>query len=66
MEETKGLLPTEEHINILMSNPERAFQFDEVYGEGAANKYLKVTEVKKPEEETKTKKGIKANIIPGR
>ena len=45
MEESKGLLPTEEHIEMLMSNPERAFQFDKVYGDGASNKYLKVTEV---------------------
>ena len=33
--------PTEAHIEHLRNNPDSAHRFDEVYGEGASQKYLK-------------------------
>ena len=38
-----ALVPKQEHIERLMLNPQEAYLFDEKYGTGAANKYLKVT-----------------------
>lgn len=35
-----GKEPTEEHINMLKSNPDRKADFDELYGTGAADRYL--------------------------
>ena len=63
--ETTSPLPKQEHIDLLLENPNTAHLFDQVYGEGASVKYL--PEIKTTEEDKKKKpvSGITANSLIG-
>ena len=53
--ETTSALPKQEHIDMLMNNPNSAHLFDEVYGDGASLKYLPTVATTNEEKKAKEK-----------